>query len=80
MLNYHEFIRENDVTLTHALVNLQRRRHQGPTDILHEDVALTDGQGDRRGDRGDAGSRTLATLGPISDEIAIYPGGEPPAG
>ena len=72
MLNYHEFIRENDVTLTHALVNLQRRRQQGPTDILHEDVALT------MVNETDAGivvkgSRTLATLGPISDEIAIYP-------
>ena len=72
MLNYHEFIRENDVTLTHALVNLQRRRHQGPTDILHEDVALTLV---KETDAGIVvkGSRTLATLGPISDEIAIYP-------
>ena len=72
MLNYHEFIRENDVTLTHALVNLQRRRHQGPTDILHEDVALTTV---KETDAGIVvrGSRTLATLGPISDEIAIYP-------
>ena len=72
MLNYHEFIRENDVTLTHALVNLQRRRHQGPTDILHEDVALTMV---KETDAGIVvkGSRTLATLGPISDEIAIYP-------
>ena len=72
MLNYHEFIRENDVTLTHALVNLQRRRNAGPTDILNGDVALTLV---KETDAGIVvrGSRTLATLGPISDEIAIYP-------
>ena len=63
MVNYHEFIREKDVTLTHALVNLQRRRHQGPTDILNEDVALTmvketDAGHRRQGqpDAGDAGA------------------------
>ena len=28
VIDYHEFIRENDVTLTHALVNLQRSRTQ----------------------------------------------------
>ena len=72
MVNYHEFIRENDVTLTHALVNLQRRRNAGPTVILSEDVALTMV---KETDAGIVvrGSRTLATLGPISDEIAIYP-------
>jgi 4-hydroxyphenylacetate 3-monooxygenase len=72
VLNYHEFIRENDVTLTHALVNLQRRRNPGATDTLHDNVALTLV---KETDAGIVvrGSRTLATLGPISDEIAIYP-------
>ena len=72
MLNYHEFIRENDVTLTHALVNLQRRRNAGPADVLSGEVALTLV---KETDAGIVvkGSRTLATLGPISDEIAIYP-------
>ena len=72
VLAYHEFIRENDVTLTHALVNLQRRRTAGPADTLHENVALTLV---KETDAGIVvrGSRTLATLGPISDEIAIYP-------
>ena len=69
---YHKFIRENDTALTHALVNLQRRRTSNPADTLSEEVALTlveenaDGIIVR-------GSRVLATLGPISDEIAIYP-------
>jgi len=72
VINYHEFIRENDVTLTHALVNLQRRRAPTAADTLSDEVALT------VVDETDAGivvrgSRVLATLGPISDEIAIYP-------
>jgi 4-hydroxyphenylacetate 3-monooxygenase len=72
VINYHKFIRENDLTLTHALVNLQRRRSPGPADVLSDQVALT------VVDENDAGmvvrgSRVLATLGPISDEIAIYP-------
>ncbi len=72
VLNYHEFIRENDITLTHALVNLQRRRTTGPADTLTENIALTLV---KETDAGIVvrGSRVLATLGPISDEIAIYP-------
>ena len=72
VINYYGFIRENDVTLTHALVNLQRSRSPSPADVLSDQVALT------VMDENDAGivvrgSRLLATLGPISDEIAIYP-------
>ncbi len=72
VLDYYEFIRENDVTLTHALVNLQRRRAANPADTLSEEVALTLV---KETDAGIVvkGSRVLATLAPISDEIAIYP-------
>ena len=41
VLNYHEFIRENDIALTHALVNLQRRRTPNAADTLSGQVALT---------------------------------------
>ena len=72
VVNYHEFLRENDVALTHALVNLQRRRTSNPADTLTDEVALTVVK-----ETGSGivvrGSRVLATLGPISDEIAIYP-------
>ncbi len=70
--NYFDFIRENDVTLTHTLVNLQPRRTDGVLDQLDEQVALTVV---RETDAGIVvrGSRILATLGPISDEIAVYP-------
>ena len=55
VLNYHEFLRENDVALTHALVNLQRRRTSNPTDTLRRGErrgGAHPGQGDRRGDCG----------------------------
>ena len=70
--NYFEFIRENDVTLTHTLVNLQPRRTSGVLDDLDEQVALTVV---KETDAGIVvrGSRILATLGPLSDEIAVYP-------
>ena len=72
--NYYEYIRENDLTLTHALLNLQRRRGASATDTVSEEVALTvvkeTGAGVVL-----RGSRLLATLGPISDELAIYHAG-----
>jgi len=72
VLAYHEYIRENDVTLTHTLVNLQPRRSASVVDKLDDQVALTV---IRETDSGIVvrGSRMLATLGPISDEIAVYP-------
>ena len=69
---FFEHIRENDVTLTHTLVNLQPRRNPGVLDQLDEQVALTVV---KETDAGIVvrGSRVLATLGPLSDEIAVYP-------
>ena len=69
---YFEFIRENDITLTHTLVNLQPRRKSGVLDQLDEQVALTVV---KETDAGIVvrGSRVLATLGPIASEIAVYP-------
>ena len=68
--NYYEYIRENDLTLTHALINLQRRRLPGQSH-------LSEGVGLRVVRETDAGlivqgSRILATLGPLADEIAVY--------
>ena len=70
---YYEYVREQDLILTHTLVNLQRNR--APLGTLLEDrtdVALSvvreteDGLVVR-------GPRVLATLGPLADEIAVYP-------
>ena len=71
---YYEFIREEDLVLTHSLLNPQRRRpnFRHPSELADEEVAL---KVVRETDAGIVveGCRMLATLGPISDEIAVYP-------
>jgi 4-hydroxyphenylacetate 3-monooxygenase len=71
MVRYYEYLREHDITLTHALINLQRSRPAAGVFNLAEETAL---HVVRETDAGLIvhGSRVLATLGPISDEIAIY--------
>jgi 4-hydroxyphenylacetate 3-monooxygenase len=68
---YYEYIRENDLTLTHALINLQRSRSASGVFNLEEGTAL---RVVRETDAGIVvnGARILATLGPLSDEIAVY--------
>jgi 4-hydroxyphenylacetate 3-monooxygenase len=68
---YHEHIRERDLTLTHALVNLQRSRTVSGSFNLEEGTAL---QVVRETAAGVVvrGARVLATLGPLADEIAVY--------
>ena len=73
IINYYEYIRENDLTLTHTLVNLQRNRRPAATSRNYStDVALAVV---KETDAGLVvrGPRVLATLGPLSDEIAVYP-------
>src|SRR3954451_7914028 len=71
MRRYVEYIREHDVTLTHALINLQRSRNASGMFNLEEGTAL---QVVRETSAGIVvrGARILATLGPLSDEIAVY--------
>ncbi len=73
IINYYEYVRERDLVLTHTLINLQRNR--APQGTLLEDrtdVALSVV---RETDAGllVRGPRVLATLGPLADEIAVYP-------
>src|SRR5262249_47379817 len=69
---YYEHVRENDLVLTHTLVNLQRSRSPGrgglddTTDIALSVVKETDAGIVVNG------VRALATL-PLADEIAVYP-------
>jgi 4-hydroxyphenylacetate 3-monooxygenase len=69
---YYEYIREHDLTLTHALINLQRSRTVSGVQNLEEGTALGVV---RETDAGIVvrGPRVLATLGPLADEIAVYP-------
>ena len=71
--NYYEYIRENDLVLTHTLLNLQRSRAPGATPLEDRtDIALTV---EKETDAGIIvnGARVLATLAPLSEEIALYP-------
>ena len=73
IVGYYEYVRENDLTLTHTLVNLQRNRAPAAaTMTFSTDVALAVVQ---ETDAGLVvrGPRVLATLGPLADEIAVYP-------
>lgn len=70
--SYYEHVRENDLALTHTLVNLRRSRSPSATIGTDEETAL------RVVKETDAGilvrgARVLATLGPISDEIMVFP-------
>ena len=75
--NYYEKVREEDLVLTHTLVNLQRSRAGRGTapseSVLNDntDIALSVV---KETDSGIIvhGARLLATL-PIADEIAVYP-------
>jgi len=71
MRRYHAYIRENDLTLTHSLINLQRSRTVSGIFNLAEGTAL---QVIRETGAGIVvrGARVLATLGPLSDEIGVY--------
>src|SRR6202050_4160417 len=71
MRHYYEFLRENDFCLTHALINLQRSRNASGMFNLEEGTAL---EVKKETSAGIVvhGARILATLGPLSDEIAVY--------
>jgi len=68
---YYEYISTRDLTLTHSLINLQRSRTASGVFNLEAGTAL---QVIRETDAGIVvrGARILATLGPLSDEIAVY--------
>ncbi len=69
--NYYEYVRENDLLLTHTLINPQTNRSVGPSKQSDPFVAArvvekaSDGVVVR-------GARMLATL-PIADEILVFP-------
>jgi 4-hydroxyphenylacetate 3-monooxygenase len=70
---YYEYIREHDLVLTHTLVNLQRNRSPSAAPLADRtDVALAVVRETAAGIIV-RGPRVLATLGPLADEIAVYP-------
>lgn len=71
MRRYYDHIAENDLVLTHSLLNLQRSRLVSGMFNLEEGTAL---QAVKETSAGVVvrGARVLATLGPFADEIAVY--------
>ncbi len=71
MVAYYEFVRENDLFLTHAIISPQTDRSKPSADQTEEFLHLglvretDDGIVVR-------GARMLATLGPLADEALIY--------
>ena len=70
--NYYTYVRENDLCLTHTLVNPQANRAMTATGHPSAEVAA---RIVKETDKGLVirGARILATLGPLSDEIAVFP-------
>lgn len=70
---YHQHVRENDLVLTHTLVNPRQNRTLGPSAQTRTDIAAH-----VKKERDDgiviAGARMLATL-PMSDELVVFPAG-----
>jgi 4-hydroxyphenylacetate 3-monooxygenase len=69
---YYEHVRENDLLLTHTLINPQTNRSAGPgaqTDPFQAAGIVEEN------DNGIVirGARMLATIGPIADEIIVFP-------
>jgi len=71
-VSYHEYVRENDLTLAHTLVNVRLTRSSQGTASTDDEVALH-----VTVERPDGivvnGALVLATLGPLSDEILVFP-------
>lgn len=69
---YYEYIRESDLCLTHTLVNPQANRALTATGHPSADVAAHIVEETNEG-MIIRGARILATLGPLSDEIVVFP-------
>jgi anthranilate 3-monooxygenase (FAD)/4-hydroxyphenylacetate 3-monooxygenase len=69
--NYYEYVRENDIFLTHALITPQTDRSKSSKEqsdaFLHMGVVRESAEGIVI-----RGARMLATHGPIADEVIVY--------
>jgi 4-hydroxyphenylacetate 3-monooxygenase len=69
--NYYEYVRENDLCLTHTLIHPQANRGAGPSKQADPFLAARVAE---KNDEGVVirGARMLATL-PVADEILVFP-------
>ena len=69
--NYYEYVRENDLLLTHTLINPQVNRGVGPS--KQSDPFIAAGVVEKKSEGVVVrGARMLATL-PVADEILVFP-------
>src|SRR5436190_12032485 len=75
LVRYQAFMRDNDLSTTHALMNPQVDRTKPEAEQAAGQVALH-----KVGETDDAivvhGARMLATLAPFADDLLIYPGSD----
>lgn len=72
MRRYYEYVRDNDLLMTHTLINPQANRSQ-PAGAQRDPYQAA--QIVKETDSGIVirGARMLATIGPIADEIVVFP-------
>lgn len=79
LVKYQKFLRRNDISLTHTIVQPTIDKSKGDVPRPGDQVALR-----RVGETEHGivvrGARILATLAPFADELAVYPGLPLPAG
>ena len=72
---YQRHMRDNDLALTHTLINPQVDRSVPEAEQLGGDISLHK-VGDTENGIVVRGARMLATLAPFADELAVYPGSD----
>ncbi|HUG14239.1 MAG TPA: 4-hydroxyphenylacetate 3-monooxygenase, oxygenase component [Thermomicrobiales bacterium] len=70
--SYYRHARENDLCLTHTLINPQANRSVGPSEQADPYLPARVVE-ERDGGIVVRGARMLATLGPIADELEVFP-------
>ncbi|ERI07452.1 4-hydroxyphenylacetate 3-hydroxylase family protein [Aneurinibacillus aneurinilyticus] len=75
LINYQKYVRDNDLIMTHSIINPQVDRsvseaEQGGGEISLHKVGETEDSIIVRG------ARMLATLAPFADELTVYPGSD----
>jgi len=75
LVEYQRLMRDNDLSLTHTLINPQVDRSVAEADQLGGEISLHK-VGDTENGIVVRGARMLATLAPFADELAVYPGSD----
>ncbi|KAB7741537.1 4-hydroxyphenylacetate 3-hydroxylase [Parvibaculum sedimenti] len=79
LVNYQKFLRRNDISLTHTIIQPTIDKAQGDAPKPGNDVALHK-VGETEHGIVVRGARILATLAPFADELAVYPAAPLPPG